>query len=225
GLGLMAARPGDGLAPVAFGLIAMVAAGIAQEFARGIRARQRVSRELPWVALAGLFRTSRRRYGGYLVHLAVVLMALGIVGEGLYGSEHEATLKRGEAVAVGRYQVRFEALSSEMLATRDRHVATVGVYVGDQRVMTLRPEYNYHHSVRSYVAEVALRSTLREDLYVAIVGIAEDASAVSFRVLLNPLMLWLWIGGGLLLFGTLVALWPEGSRVALVTLEAQRRRA
>lgn len=201
----------DALGLLAFGLIAWVAASIVVEFTRGMHARSRVSGEAPHVALRNLFARNRRRYGGYLVHMAVVLMAVGITGEGLFKEERQATVQRGQAVTIGTYQIRFEGLSSEMTTAKERHVATVGVYLGERRIAVLRPEYNLHYNVRQYVSQVAIRSTPREDLYVAVAGIASDGSTVTLRILLNPLMVWLWIGGALMLLGTTVALWPEPS--------------
>jgi len=215
----------SGLALFAFGLIAFAATTVVVEFARGVYARRKVAGELPHVALVNLVRKNRRRYGGYIVHLAVVLIALGITGQGLFKSERQVTLQRGEAVNIGSYQVRFEDLSSERAADRERHVATMGVYVRDERIATLRPEYNFHYNVQQYVSEVAIRSTLAEDLYVAMAGISADGSAVTFRVLLNPLMIWLWIGGAVLLIGTVIAFWPEGRRQVRVAVPAVRRAA
>ncbi len=207
---------------VAFGLVAFVMATVVEEFVRGTRARRTVTGEVPHVALFNLLRKNRRRYGGYIVHLAVVLMAMGITGEALFKVERQATLQRGQAVSLGRYEVRFEDLTSEQAAARERHVATVGVYASGQRIASMRPEYNLHYNVQQYVSEVAIRSTLAEDLYVAMAGISADGSAVTFRVLLNPLMTWLWIGGGVLLVGTGIAFWPEGWRQARVAVPAAK---
>jgi len=215
----------DGLALFAFGLIAFAGATVIVEFVRGVRARGKVAGELPHRALLNLLLKNRRRYGGYIVHLGVVLIALGITGQGLFKSERQVTLQRGDAVTIGHYQVRFEDLSSEAAAVKERHVATMGVYLGDQRIASLRPEYNFHYNVQQYVSEVAIRSTLTEDLYVAMAGISADGSAVTFRVLLNPLMAWLWIGGVVLLAGTLIAFWPEGGRQVRVAVPAARRAA
>jgi cytochrome c-type biogenesis protein CcmF len=219
----LGARVREGLALFAFGLIAFVTATIALEFVRGVWARQRATGEPPWMALCNLFGKNRRRYGGYLVHLAVVLMALGITGEGLYKVERQATVRVDEAIGLGPYQIRFEQLSSEMAVAKERHVATVGVYLGDERVATLHPEYNLHYNVQQFVSEVAIRSTLREDVYVAVAGIAADGSAVTFHVLLNPLMAWLWIGGAVMLLGAAVAFWPGGLRLRRVAVPALRR--
>jgi len=74
------------------------------------------------------------------------------------------------------------------------------------------PEKNFHWNVEQWVTEVAIRTSLKEDLYVILAGFdAEDGSA-TFQILINPLVVWLWIGGGLLLLGTAVAIWPEDQR-------------
>jgi cytochrome c-type biogenesis protein CcmF len=201
-------RRSSGPAALAFAVIAFAAAGSVQELVRTVSAWQQLGSVAPWAVEAGHLRTHRRRYAMLIAHLGAAVLSAGIVGQGLYRVEREVTLQRGEAVTVGPYEVRFEALSSEMLPAKERHVATVGVYAGERRIATLRPEYNYHHSVRDYVAEVALRSTLRDDLYVAVAGIAEGASSATFRVRLHPLMLWLWVGGAAILPAVALAVWP-----------------
>ncbi len=219
----VAAHVRDPLGLLAFGLVAWVATSVVLEYARGVRARCRVTGEVPHRALFNLFARNRRRYGGYIIHLAVVLMALGITGEALFKEEHQATLRRGQAVAVGPYQVRFEGLSSEMAAAKERHTASVGVYLAERRIATLQPEYNLHYRAGQYVSEVAIRSTLREDVYIAVTDIAADGSAVTLHVLLNPLMVWLWVGGVLMLLATAAALWPERSSMPLPAAGSLRR--
>jgi cytochrome c-type biogenesis protein CcmF len=226
GLGLvLGAGVGDLFAVFAFSLIVFAMAGIAVEFGHGLRVWQEVSGASAWTALASLLRKSRRCYGGYLVHLAVVLMALGITGQSLYKVERQASLQRGEVLPVGPYQVRFEALSSQAIPGKERYVVTASVYLGDERVAVLRPERNLHHNVGQHVSEVAIHSTLREDICIAIADIAADGSAVTVRVVLNPLIMWLWIGGAGMLFGTGVALWPERPRVPGAAALAARRAA
>jgi len=85
----------------------------------------------------------------------------------------------------------------------------LGVYRDNKRIATLVPEKNFHWNVEQWVTEVAIRTSLKEDLYVILAGFdAEDGSA-TFQILINPLVVWLWIGGGLLLLGTAVAIWPQ----------------
>jgi len=87
----------------------------------------------------------------------------------------------------------------------------LGVYRDNKRIATLVPEKNFHWNVEQWVTEVAIRTSLKEDLYVILTALAQDGSA-SFQILITPLVVWLWIGGGLLLLGTAVAIWPEDQR-------------
>jgi cytochrome c-type biogenesis protein CcmF len=85
------------------------------------------------------------------------------------------------------------------------------VYRGDRKVSTVRPERNQHSNVDGAVTEVALRSNLKEDLYIVLAGLDPDGLA-AFQVLINPLVVWLWIGGVVLIVGTLITAWPARKR-------------
>ena len=89
--------------------------------------------------------------------------------------------------------------------------AVIDVYRGDRKLATITPQRNFHSNVDSPVTEVALRSNLKEDLYVVLASLELDGLA-AFQVLINPMVVWLWIGGGLLLVGTLIAAWPPRRR-------------
>lgn len=94
---------------------------------------------------------------------------------------------------------------------KQRYIATIGLYQGQTRVGAIKPEKNYYANVQDFATEVAIHTTPREDLYVALDSI-DSTGVASFRVSIYPLVVWLWVGGGLLLLGTLVALWPTPSR-------------
>jgi cytochrome c-type biogenesis protein CcmF len=94
--------------------------------------------------------------------------------------------------------------------------ATLDVFVDGSQVATLTPQKNYHYALENpWVTEVAIRSTLKEDLYVILASLEEDGLA-AFEIVINPLVTWIWIGGGLLLLGTAIAAWPRGRRAAEV---------
>ncbi len=196
------------LALLAFGLIALAAASIVSQFIRYTIKRSRLRNESTWRAVAGLFRSGRRRYGGQLVHLSILMIAVGITGSSLYKTEYLVTLARGDVVAVQGYTLRYENLALWNEVGKQRYAASLGVYRGQSRIGTLKPEKIFHVSVQEYTTEVSIRTTGLEDLYVALDWLEENGSA-SFRIYVYPLVVWLWIGGGLLLFGTLVAIWPD----------------
>ena len=92
--------------------------------------------------------------------------------------------------------------------SRQRHIATIGVYRGPSRIATLQPERNLHWNIQGYVTEVAIRSTLWEDLHVAL-DLPNEGGLSTFRISIYPLVTCLWAGGGLLLLGTFIAVWPS----------------
>jgi cytochrome c-type biogenesis protein CcmF len=193
---------------LAFVLIAFAAGGIAGEFVHSTWTRSRLRHENPISAAWGLFRSGRRRYGARLVHLALLLMGVGIVGSAVFKTEGAFTLTPGGAGTIQNYTIVYEDLSMLSDAGKHRFLATIGIYQGPTRVGTLRPEKDLYLSSQEVSTEVAIRSTLREDLYIAL-DVLDEEDIATFRVSLFPLIIWLWAGGGLLLLGTLIALWPD----------------
>jgi len=192
---------------LSFTVCAFVASSILWEFLRGTMARRRSTGEGYLLALARLIAQNRRRYGGYLVHLSMVIITMGIVGSSLYQTEYQVTLAKGERVEVKDYTLEYEKFEAQATPAKHRFATLLGVYRGDRRIATLFSEKNFHWSVEQWVTEVAIRTSLKEDLYVILAGLSGDGSA-TFQILINPLVVWLWIGGGFLLVGTTVALWP-----------------
>jgi cytochrome c-type biogenesis protein CcmF len=135
-------------------------------------------------------------------------MTIGIVGSSLYDVEQEVTLKPGEMMTIKNYTLTYENL--DIYETENRAVVTTTLSVNNhgELVGKLVPEKYFHRSYKQPVTEVAIRTTLREDLYVILLGWDEDNTA-TFKVLVNPLVSWIWIGGGVFLLGGLIACWPE----------------
>lgn len=159
-------------------------------------------------ATIGLFRSTWRHQGARLIHLAILLIAMGIAGSSLYKTETLISLRQGETSSIQNYRLVYEDLQVLPETGKQRFVTTLFVYRGAKRVGILHPEKSFYSNVQDYATEVAILSTFREDLYVALDGIDQNGLA-SFRINVNPLVLWIWIGGGLLLLGTLIALWPN----------------
>jgi cytochrome c-type biogenesis protein CcmF len=191
---------------LSFGLCAFVVGAILLEFHRGARARQRGG-ESYVVALGRLMARNQRRYGGYVVHLGIVCIMAGITGSN-FQTERSATLKVGDSFTIKDYQLRLDHLhvrqddSAEVLAT-ELAVLRDGVELG-----ALIPEKRFYQRQDQLTTEVAIYSTPTEDLYVVPASVNEDNSAV-FKAYVNPLVMWLWIGGIVLCLGTTVVMWPE----------------
>jgi cytochrome c-type biogenesis protein CcmF len=151
--------------------------------------------------------TNRRRYGAHIVHLGIVLTAVGISGSSIYQDEIQIALEVGESIDVNGYTLEYQDFDAEALPDRERFVAVVDVYRRGRLLATLRPEKSFHWNVEQWVTEVAIRATPREDLYLILASF-DESSLASLRVLINPLVLWLWVGGIALMLGGVMAWWP-----------------
>jgi cytochrome c-type biogenesis protein CcmF len=194
---------------ICFGLCAFVAGTITQEFWRGTLVRKSSTKSDVLTALIGLVARSRRRYGGYIVHVGVVLIFLGFAGEG-YKQEEQVLLKAGQQVKVGRYTVRNDAIrisddGRKQMVTSYMTVFEEGKEVG--RLYPARWFFRKHESEPT--TEVAIRRTITEDLYVVLAAYTVEDQTGSFQVVVNPLVNWIWLGFGVLALGTGIALLPE----------------
>jgi len=196
-------------AVVAFAVAFFVALTIFIEYYRGTRAQIKRSGDNPVRALITLVGKNRRRYGGYIIHLGVVLMAIGIIGSSFFRVEAEATLAKGESMVAGNYRLQYEQFSSYPTQNMQVHAATVTIYQNGKYLGQIVPEKNLYVSSNQPMTEVAVRTTAKEDLYVILAGWGNNGGTVTLKVFVNPLIVWLWIGGAILILGTLVALWPD----------------
>ena len=194
-------------AVIAFGLCAMVTAGILLEWARGTRSRQRQGDGYV-LGFARLIAANRPRYGGYIVHLAVVVLALGVVGSSFYGIQADVILAPGERAKVGDYEFEYVGTAITSKSDRTEFLTTVRAYKGDSFVGTMNPKRTFYPDFRMASTRAAIRSTPIEDFYIIPSETLEDGS-VGFRVFVNPLVWWMWIAGPVFLLGTLIALWPQ----------------
>jgi len=196
----------DPFAVLGFGLCLFVAGTIVQEFARGSMARHRATGENYVAALGNLVRRNNRRYGGYLVHVGMLLIGAGVIGSQVYQQETQANLAPGQSVSLGSYTI---------VANGIQTTNPPGVRVVDGLLSVngqdLRPEKQFFDNFPQQPStKVGLRSTPFEDLYVVLGGWTGDGptATISLAVFINPLVSWIWSGGVLLLLGTVVSLWP-----------------
>jgi cytochrome c-type biogenesis protein CcmF len=196
---------------IGYGLAALTGLVTLYEFWRGTLARwQRHGEPFP-MALWRMAGRNRRRYGGYVIHLGVVLMAFGIIGIELFQTQTQGTLAEGEQLTLGRYVMVYDSLA-QFDTPDDRNVAraVVSVYRDGRYVGELHPRRDYYYASQQPMTIPGVRSTLEDDLYLLLVGwepIAADGA--TFRVYHNPLVNFVWLGGLVFILGTLVAAWPE----------------
>ena len=209
---------------LAFPAMAFVAAAGLQEFYRGVRARARSHRDsLLWV-LPRLVWSNKPRYGGQIVHMGIILVAMGVASYFMYSTGAGGVLAPGESLSVGGYELTFDGLEERSTETRDIIAANLAVTRDGGPDGTIAPEMVLFRSQLSVMTNIGLRSGLREDLYVILNSVGEDGR-VSIRAFVNPLVTWIWIGGGVMLAGTAIAFWPDRRerRLALHLTETELR--
>ena len=195
---------------VAYTFSAFVAATIVLEFARGTRARKALGAESWPGAFSSLIARNRRRYGGYVVHAAIVLLAIGIAGSSAFDSVAEAKLARGQAMEIGDYTLVYRSLEERQVSNATEIRATLGVTRGDRDLGTLEAGKNAYTIEQQVSNEVGIRSDrlTGEDLFVIAEQIDPDG-AVYFRVFVKPLVNLIWVAGLVFLLGSAIALWPD----------------
>lgn len=219
GLALFVWRVRDFWPLLALTLGAFVALTILFDTARALGARREIAGESIPRALATLVRRNQRRYGGFIVHLGVVLVVLGIAGSMSASVEREATLKIGETLALDRFRIKFEGLDAREQPTHLRVEALFRVSSNGQDVGLFAPALKYFPTQQSPVGRAVFRSTLSEDLYLILSGFGQVREGqATLKALVRPLLVWIWIGGGVMAVGTLVALWPFRRRAAQAAL-------
>ena len=194
---------------VSFTLSIFVTAAILLEFIRGTRVRREMSGEGYLKAFFTLLRRNKRRYGGYIVHLGVILVFVGVTGKA-FKSEKVATLAQGESLTIKDYTLRYENRSE--YPTQNKHVVatTLSVYKEGKKVGVLTPAKNFYKGQEQPTTEVDVLSTLKEDLFIILAGYDEERA--TFKAIINPLIIWMWIGGYVLTLGGIIVLWPDKKR-------------
>lgn len=212
---------------VVFTAAVFVAACILGEFVRGTRVRHAAG-GVSWAgALGGLITRNRRRYGGYIVHLGVVVLFVGLAGSSAFTTARDVTMAQGDTTTVAGYRFTYEDFSR----TADSHVRTTALTMGvhdpgGARIATLTPAKNLYLASMQPSTEVSLTTLPTRDLYVALIGLDERGTA-QLSIYVNPLVSWIWFSGVLIVAGSVIAVWPSRrrSRRDAVPREAARETA
>ncbi|MBS12966.1 MAG: cytochrome C biogenesis protein [Gemmatimonadetes bacterium] len=202
----------DAYATISFALCAFVTVTIFAEYHRGAVARGKSSDEPYLLALWTLFGRNKRRYGGYIVHFGFVLMFIGFTGNA-FNQQTEVALRKGESFELGGYKLTYEGYDQTQNPLTVVIETQLGVYTGQKRLGTLFPEQHvyYKRQDQQRTTEVAIRSNLREDLYILYEGM-NDQDQAFFTAYVNPLVMWVWIGCWVMTFGMIVVIWPDKKR-------------
>ncbi|MFN2572357.1 MAG: heme lyase CcmF/NrfE family subunit [Gemmatimonadales bacterium] len=219
---------------IAISIGAFVFGTVIQEFVRGARARHRQYGEPTPYALVQLLARNRRRYGGYIVHLAMVLLFVAFAGMS-FKTETQAMLRPGESASLRSpdgHQYTFTHLGISQYNALNRQVtaALVEVRRDGKSIGRLRTEKRQHVDALGRPTfepstEVGIKSGLRVDLYIVLAGLVNGTEQAVFRFTINPLVWWVWFGGFVLVIGGLIVLWPGGAPVAVKGATASRVQA
>lgn len=207
---------------LAYGVVGLAGFVALYEIYRGMRARMNSREESAPVAMLALFTRNRRRYGGYIVHLGVTIIGIGVIGSTLFQVERQEMLNRGETMAVNdEYQLRFDDFTIELAADgRVMDRAYVTVIRNGREITQLRPRIDrFPGFPETPMTIAAAHSTLENDFYVLLVGWEQlDHDTATFWVYINPLINLVWWGSLVLMVGTFISAWPGE------TLPARARR-
>jgi cytochrome c-type biogenesis protein CcmF len=189
-------------------LCVFVAATIVMEFYRGTRV-VRARTGLSWASSAvDLTLRNTRRYGGYIVHMGMVLIFVGLAGAA-FNKDVQKEMKLGSTLQIGRYNLLLQSFEShpERNYTAERMI--IEVSENNKPKMMLYPERRFFPTNEESGTMVAIYSTLRDDLYVVYAGQSPDTQTPVIHAYLNPLVKWVWLGGAIVVMGTFVALLPN----------------
>ena len=205
-----------------FVLCAFVGATIVQEFVRGARVRQQGTGTDLLTAMIGLVGRSKRRYGGYVVHLGIVLMFLGFAGEG-FKMEEQLLLKPGQQTTVGPFTVRHDAVRVSDDGQKQMITGHLTIFEGGKEIGKMYPaKWFFRKHEEEPTTEVAIRRGVSEDLYIVMPAFDLKDQSASLHVVVNPLVNWIWVGFGIMALGTGIALLPERAySFALAKLPAE----
>ncbi|MYA32095.1 MAG: heme lyase CcmF/NrfE family subunit [Gemmatimonadales bacterium] len=194
---------------------AFVLTTIADEFRKGIAARRRIAERSFVGALRDLFTRTGQRYGGYVVHVGVIVIALAISVSWTWKTEREMTLRPGERLAIEDYEVELVEVWGREEPHRFVIGATFTAFRNGREIGEEQPRINFYTATAQNIATPAVKSSLTSDLYLTLMAVDPESGAhATVRAIVNPGIVWLWIGGMIMGVGALIAIWPWGrSRV------------
>jgi cytochrome c-type biogenesis protein CcmF len=211
GIALIAAGAGSSVPGlIAYTFSAFVAATIGLEFIRGTQARRALSGEPVARAFGSLIARNRRRYGGYIVHAAILMLAIGIAGSSAYDTSRTARLAPGQSLKVRDYTLVYRGLDTRRAQNAIETRATIDVFRDGSRVATMHPGKNNYPVEQQLSNEVSIRSDwlTGEDLFL-ITEQVNGNGTIDFKAIINPLVNLIWAAGLVFLIGSAVALWPD----------------
>jgi cytochrome c-type biogenesis protein CcmF len=197
-----------------YGLATFALSGIARQFVLGARARRRVERRAWPLVIADTVRGNPRLYGGLIVHVGVVLIAIALATSGSSSTRREVRLERGESATVAGYTVTYLGSTETRGAQNSEVKARVHVEHDGDDLGVYAPSIKSFPGTTQGIGTPSVRTGIFRDVYLTLISSPNERGRVTLGVAVNPMVVWLWIGGGVLALGTVVALAPSLRRRA-----------
>ncbi|MGK2962341.1 MAG: heme lyase CcmF/NrfE family subunit [Gemmatimonadaceae bacterium] len=202
---------------LAFTFVGYAAVGNLREYWIGMRARRRAHGESWPTALARLVRGNRRRYGGYVAHIGILLVAVGVTASSAFRTEREATLLPGETLTVSGKTVRLKGVWGREEPQRSVIGATLDILGKDGAVTgTLEPRMNFYRVSDQPVPTPDVKSSIKGDLYVNLMAFEANGANATIKVIVEPLVPWIWFGGLVIVIGSIIGMFHSGRRAVPV---------
>ena len=182
------------------------------EYHKGVKAMRASDSDKGVIeATKSLVKKHRSRYGGYLIHVGVVVCTISITASMAHKIEKEFTIAKGDSFSVGRFNFKLDDVSGEKNENYQSLITTMSVFNKDTGafIEKMYPEKRYYIAKQETTTEVALRMGPREDIYIALAGWDDTQNKATYKIFINPLQVWLWIGGLIMIIGTGVVLVPD----------------
>jgi len=199
---------------LALWLISFIAVVTLYDYGNAVILRSKAQKENLITSLVNVTSRNHSRYGGYIVHIGVVMMALGVVGIEFYQAQTQTTVSLNSSIELSGFQVTYKNLSEYATAAGiDVAKADVEISRNGKVIATLNPRRDYYSAYQQSVTVPGVYSTLAEDVYVVLIDWQPiTAEAATFHVFYNPLVNWLWIGTVVMVLGTVLAYLPSKSK-------------
>jgi cytochrome c-type biogenesis protein CcmF len=197
---------------LAFGLATFAIVAIVRETALAVRARRRADGTGWFASATGTVRGNPRRYGGFVVHVGVILIAVALAAAGAFGTKEEVRLRRGQSATVSGYKVTFVDIRKASTGQKTTVSADLKVEKGSRDLGTYAPAVSTFPNSQSAIGTPSVRTGLLEDVYLTIISSPNEQGRITVAIAVNSMTVWVWIGGALMALGTIVALAPTVKR-------------
>ena len=206
-------------------LVTLVLSVTVYEYGRGVWARAKRDGQGYLNAFVVLTSRNRRRYGGYIIHIGVVMMAIGIIGIEMFQNETQGTIPQDGQIELGPYVMTYDSLAVFDVADgRNVARAVVSVEKNGKPVGELYPRRDFYYDSQQPMTIPGVRSTLEDDFYILLVDwLPITSDGATFKVYHNPLVKWMWLGAWVFIIGTLVAAWPKRGTESVKISSRQRK--